>query len=140
VVVDLAVPRNVDPAVGRLPAVSLIDLDSLNPKIAEVEQARLDAVTDAESIIEEEIPSFSAWLSARQAGEALEPLRSAILAICQREVAYATDEAAAARTASRIVAKIMAGPMEEMRERMRAGAPVEPIADVMRSLFPEVRA
>ncbi len=140
VVVDLAVPRNVDPDVGRVAGVTLIDLDSLNPRIAEVEEARVAAVDDAEEIVDEEVPAFSAWLSARRAGEALAPLRSALMAVCEREVAFATDETAAARTASRIVAKLMASPMEEMRERMRTGQPVEPVADIMRSLFPEARA
>ena len=140
IVVDLAVPRNVAPDVGRIPGMQLIDIDALDPRIAEVEEARVASVDDAEGIVDEEMHLFGDWLDARRAGSALEPLRAKLLEVCEREVAFATDEGSAARTASRIVAKMMAAPMEEMRDLVRRGAPVEPVADMMRSLFPQADA
>ena len=122
--------------------IQLIDIDSLDPRIAEVEEARLASVSDAERIVEEEMMLFSEWLGARRAGSALEPLRAKLLEVCQREVAFALDEgsSSSSKAASRIVAKMMATPMAEMRELVRTGAPVEPVADMMRSLFPRTDA
>jgi len=136
-VIDLAVPRNVAPSTGEVVGLTVVDLDSLDPKITELEQARLESVSDAEAIVEQEVRSFGDWLDSRRAGSALEPLRTTLLAVCEREVAYAAGEGAAEKTASRIVAKMMAAPMEEMRELVRSGGSVEPVADLMRSLFPQ---
>lgn len=137
VIIDLAVPRNVDPAIGRLAGVQLVNLDALNPETAAIEEARQAAVYEAEEIVEEETMAFIDWLAARRASKALEPLRVTLQALCEREIGFTTDAEAASRTASRIVAKMMAAPMEELREIVQSGSTVEPVAHVMRSLFRE---
>lgn len=137
VVIDLAVPRNVDPAVDAMSGVQLVNLDALNPETAAIEEARQAAVYEAEDIVEEETVAFMEWLAARRASKALEPLRSTLQALCEREIGFTTDAEAASRTATRIVAKMMASPMEELRGLVQSGSTVEPVATMMRSLFRE---
>lgn len=62
VLVDLAVPRNVDPAVAKQPGVRLYDIDTLQG-IARTTMARRRQETDrCEALIEEQVEHFRAWL------------------------------------------------------------------------------
>jgi glutamyl-tRNA reductase len=56
-VLDLALPRDVDPAVGRLPGVDYIDLDSLRSGGAAVSE---DEVRSATAIVTDELASYLA--------------------------------------------------------------------------------
>jgi glutamyl-tRNA reductase len=69
-VVDLGVPRNVAPAVGRLENVFLHDLDSLQHLIARNLERRRDHVPRVETIVGEELERWTAW----SRGRAAEPL------------------------------------------------------------------
>lgn len=66
--IDIAVPRCIDPASHHLPNCYLFDMDDLQ-KIVDANQARREAeVHKAESIIAEETKEFSRWLAAHRAG------------------------------------------------------------------------
>lgn len=58
VVVDLGVPRNVDPAVASLPGIHLFNLDDLEAVVAENARARQAEIRQVEAIIEEELAPF----------------------------------------------------------------------------------
>jgi glutamyl-tRNA reductase len=62
-IVDLGVPRNVDPSVGRLPGIHLIDLDGI-PGAVETDR---NAVLDAEQIVERELNRLLKWIRHREA-------------------------------------------------------------------------
>ncbi len=55
VLIDLAVPRDVDPLVGALPLVHLIDIDSLRTNLDAALDVRRRAVPAVEEIIEQEL-------------------------------------------------------------------------------------
>ncbi|MCC8029695.1 MAG: glutamyl-tRNA reductase [Lachnospiraceae bacterium] len=59
VLVDLAVPRDIDPAAGALPDVTLFDVDSFR-KEAQSEEQRL-AIREAEEILTEQMEQFFVW-------------------------------------------------------------------------------
>jgi glutamyl-tRNA reductase len=84
--VDLGVPRNVEPAAGALPGVRLIDIDQLQGSVDHHLAARLDEVPRVERILAEEIARFEEW---RREGE-LRPffadVRRRIDAIRKREL------------------------------------------------------
>jgi glutamyl-tRNA reductase len=139
-ILDLAVPRNVDPAIGTLPGVSLIDLDALHPPVASAEAVRRAAVPRAEAIATEETAAFMLWLSTAPARDALKPLRLVLQDLCRREVAYAAGQSpeiqsAADRAADRIVSKLLARPMIAMRHASQRGESVDDLAAAMRRLF-----
>src|SRR6202011_5829069 len=60
--IDIAVPRDVDSACGELEGVSLYDIDDLQAVIARNLSTRVGEVPRAEQIVEEEIHRFARWL------------------------------------------------------------------------------
>ncbi|ACX52370.1 glutamyl-tRNA reductase [Ammonifex degensii KC4] len=72
--IDIAVPRDVDPEVGKLPGVMLYDIDALGKVVDENYAARRQAAVQAEAIIEEEVDKFLR----RQAERAVVPLIAAL--------------------------------------------------------------
>lgn len=61
--IDIAVPRDIDPAAGKLPGVTLYDIDDLQQVVDQNLAQRKKAAVVAESIIEEELEQFMQWLS-----------------------------------------------------------------------------
>ncbi|HEX6389264.1 MAG TPA: glutamyl-tRNA reductase [Solirubrobacteraceae bacterium] len=60
--IDLAVPRDIDPACADLDGVTLFDMDDLQARVAHTISVRETEALRAESIVEEEIKRFAAWL------------------------------------------------------------------------------
>ncbi|WP_163508289.1 glutamyl-tRNA reductase [Fodinicola acaciae] len=60
-VIDLAVPRDVDPAVGELDGVHLVDIASLGDQAHSDAVAVQAEVTAANAIVAEEVAAFLAW-------------------------------------------------------------------------------
>jgi glutamyl-tRNA reductase len=142
---DLAVPRNVDPALARAPGVTVVDIDALRPAVTAGERGRSAAVPQAERIVEEELAEFSDWMREAAARDAIRPLCRALEAVCRREVAYAlrgttaapqAADRAAERAAQRVAAKLLAGPMAELRGATARGESVESLAAALSRLFP----
>ncbi len=59
--VDIAVPRDIEPEIGRLSDVYLYTVDDLQGVIADNIAARQEAAGDAESIVAERVDDFLAW-------------------------------------------------------------------------------
>ncbi len=120
-VIDVSVPRNVDPRVGEIPGVALVDLDSLHPGIAARQKSRVAAIEDAELLVEGELGDFVRWLRFQSLRGALNPLQEVLAEVCEREVGYvASDAKAAKRAANRIVARVMARPMAALKTASEA--------------------
>jgi glutamyl-tRNA reductase len=63
--VDLAVPRDIEPEVGKLDDVYLYTVDELASLVQTAGEKRLAAVEQAEAIIETGVQSFAHWLGQR---------------------------------------------------------------------------
>jgi glutamyl-tRNA reductase len=74
--IDLAVPRDIDSACAELDGVSLYDIDDLQAVIARNRRVRQAEARKAEGIIEEEIQQFAAWLGALEVLPTLAALRA----------------------------------------------------------------
>ncbi len=74
-VVDLAVPRDVEPEVGELDDVFLYTVDDLAEIVQEGLDARQGAVAQAEAIIDSNVVSFMEWLETRQVVPTIRALR-----------------------------------------------------------------
>lgn len=59
--IDIAVPRDIDPRVGELPSVYLYDIDDLNAIAAENIKVRQAEIPKVEAIIEEEKANLLKW-------------------------------------------------------------------------------
>ncbi|MBO8136838.1 MAG: glutamyl-tRNA reductase [Desulfotomaculum sp.] len=62
-IIDIAVPRDVDPRISELPGVALYDIDDLQNVVDNNLEERRQAAVQAEKIIEEELNEFLQWLS-----------------------------------------------------------------------------
>jgi glutamyl-tRNA reductase len=60
--IDIAVPRDIDPRCGELPGVTLYDIDDLQEVLAHNLDIRASEAPRAHAIVEEEIHRFARWL------------------------------------------------------------------------------
>lgn len=66
VMVDLAVPRDIEPEIARLSDVYLYSVDDLGRVVQRGTDARKAAVVQAEAIIDTQVQNFMHWLSTRE--------------------------------------------------------------------------
>lgn len=132
---DLAMPRNIDPALAGAPGVTLADLDSLHLPVLAAEEMRKASAPAAEAIVESELESFVEWVSAAAARDAIRPLAEALTEICRRELTFAAGDAVAAHATDRIVAKLLARPMTKLRTAIAHGEALHAFTMTLDSLF-----
>jgi glutamyl-tRNA reductase len=87
--VDLAVPRDIDPAVADLEDVYLFSIDDLQQLVDENRQQREVAAGDAKIVISEEVARFLQEARAKEAGPAIRALRQQADAIRQQTLEQA---------------------------------------------------
>ena len=73
--IDIAVPRDIDPRCGELEGVTLYDIDDLQQVVARNLDTRASEVPRAEQIVEEEIRRFAGWLGQLDALPTVSALR-----------------------------------------------------------------
>ncbi|MGI8579768.1 MAG: glutamyl-tRNA reductase [Solirubrobacteraceae bacterium] len=72
---DLAVPRDIDPECAEIAGVSLHDIDSLQSVVASNRSVRQAEARRAEGVLEEEIQRFAVWLGSLEVLPTLAALR-----------------------------------------------------------------
>jgi len=85
-VIDIGVPRNVDPAVNEIAAVYLYDIDDLDRVASANAEQRRREVERAEAIVQEEQQRFDGWLAALRAVPTIRHLRARGEAVRQGEL------------------------------------------------------
>ncbi|HEY2704831.1 MAG TPA: glutamyl-tRNA reductase [Candidatus Dormibacteraeota bacterium] len=86
-IVDIAVPRDVDPAAAEVPGVSLVDLDALGRRVEHNLRRRRDELPAAERIVERELLRTIAVVGERDAaGPTIAALARQAEALRRREV------------------------------------------------------
>ena len=73
--IDLAVPRDIDPECARVDGVSLYDIDGLQAQVDSHKLVRRAEARKAEGIVEEEIQTFAGWLGSLEVLPTLSALR-----------------------------------------------------------------
>ena len=73
--IDIALPRDVEPAVGGLPGVHLYNLDDLQAGVSQGIEQRAGEIEHVRVIIEEEVGVFERWLSTQSVVGAIGELR-----------------------------------------------------------------
>jgi glutamyl-tRNA reductase len=92
--VDLAVPRDLDPAIKSLHGCFLYDIDDLQGVVEESLSGRRGEATKAEAIVAAEGEHFRSWLGALEAVPAITSLRERAEAIRRGELAKASPRLA----------------------------------------------
>ncbi|MBI2619704.1 MAG: glutamyl-tRNA reductase [Ignavibacteriales bacterium] len=85
-IIDIGVPRSIDPSVKKLENVFLYDLDSLNGLVNENEQKRRDEVPKVETIVSKELVAFEEWFSSLEATPTIAALKELVEEIRREEV------------------------------------------------------
>jgi glutamyl-tRNA reductase len=147
--IDIAVPRNIDPAVQDLEHAFLYDIDDLKRLADRNLEARRGVAQEAETIVAEEVERLEAKLREREVGpvivslqEQLEGIRQDVLIRHRARLGNLTEEQHSAVEAltRAIVNKIAHAPISEMRreaaEKSGGEAPREAeVASVVRRMF-----
>jgi glutamyl-tRNA reductase len=141
--IDLAVPRCVDPAVNQLDGVYLYDVDDLETVVVDNQGARSREAVKAEAIVETEVDAFWRWLGSLDAVPTIVALREKVEAMrraeLERMLASLPDpspeqRAAIDRLTVSLVNKILHGPLSALR-RHQAGAQEAFYVEAARRLF-----
>lgn len=86
VVVDLGMPRNVDPSVRSLPAVRLLDMSDLNSRSETVLAGRQGELAEARRIVLDEVERYRAGERARGAAPVVSAMRERFEDVVAREL------------------------------------------------------
>lgn len=143
VLVDLAVPADVERAAAEIPGVSLFDVDDLRAGLDDAMSSRLREVPKVETIVDEEVGVFARRYRELEVEPLLSELRRRAEAIREREVARALGDLGdlepevaerIERLSRTLVTKLLHDPT--VRARRRAGAgDADAVADAVRGLF-----
>ncbi|MFC0251629.1 glutamyl-tRNA reductase [Massilia consociata] len=120
--VDLAVPRDIEPEVARLDDVFLYTVDDLAQVVQTGLESRQAAVAQAEAIIETRVQSFMHWVGdravvpvIRELHESSEALRLSELERARKLLARGDDPEAVLEALSKgLVAKFLHGPQQAL--------------------------
>lgn len=111
-IIDLAVPRDVEAEVAKLDDVYVYTVDDLGRVVASGRESRRVAVSQAEAIIEMRVRDFEAWLASREAVPDIRTLRERAEAIRAREAEKAKKKLASGADPEAVVealSKALAG-------------------------------
>lgn len=75
VIVDVAVPRDVDPAARQIPGVTLLDMDDIGAFIDKGLEGRNNEVESVRAIVDAEVDRYQAMVSAREVAPLISELR-----------------------------------------------------------------
>lgn len=126
---DLAVPRDIDPAVAKLPDVFLYTIDDLQQTIETGRRSRQASVREAEAIIDLQVERYLAWRRATELDQPLRAYRASAEAQRDEVLAHARDMLAAGHTpaealeylAHTLTGKLLHVPSVNLREAAEHG-------------------
>ncbi len=141
---DLAVPRDIDPRVGELEDVYLYTIDDLRDVIEENVKARQEEAEGARHMIAEEVERFMSGLKARDAAPVIRELRGQAEAAREQTLEQARRMLAAGRApdevleflAATLTNRLLHGPSTVLRQAAESGD-AELAAAAARLFLPE---
>jgi glutamyl-tRNA reductase len=138
--IDIAVPRDLDPAIQELDGCFLYDIDDLEAVVAETLAGRRTEAERAEQLVAEEVDRFRSWEASLDVVPAIASLRARAEEIRSAELAklrgrLSEDERRTVESVtSQILNKLLHLPTVRMKEAA-VGANGAAYADVVRHLF-----
>jgi glutamyl-tRNA reductase len=127
--IDLAVPRDLDPAINELSDCYVYDIDDLEAVVHETARGREAEFAKAEAIAVDEAARFRDWVAARDVAPAIASLRERAEAIRRGELAKASgrlsglserERNAVESLTSQIVNKLLHEPILRLKEAAAA--------------------
>lgn len=143
VIVDVALPRDVEPEVGQLSGVLRFDIDDLNGTVDANLAQREAAIPAVETIIQQELDEFLCWLRGREVVPVLVDLRRRLETVASAELESALKrldgpdprtEEVMRLLAHRIVGKLLHEPTVRLKGEAVNGNGIV-YADALREMF-----
>ena len=122
--IDISVPRNIDPAVRPIDDAFLFDIDDLHMRVEQNREDRLREAAKAEQMVIEEVAVLGQWLQSLEVTPTIVALRARTEDIKRREVdkimarlghLSTEDRAAVESMASAIINKVVHGTMVTLK-------------------------
>ena len=144
VLMDIAIPRDIDPDVRNIDSVFYNDIDSLNIIVQQNLSKRKEEIPKVEKIIDEEVASFLNWYNSLEAAPAIKDLRDYFELIRAEEVDKnknrfsADDQEKLEIITKRIINKILHHPTVELKKFTESGMNGDEAAlkiSIIRELF-----
>jgi glutamyl-tRNA reductase len=142
--IDIAVPRDVDPAVNNLDNVYLYDIDNLSQIVAESRRGRLSEADRAEALVRHELGGFEAWTATLDVTDTIVLLRTKVKAVVMAEVERslsgrlkdlpASEREALQAMVDAVVNKLLHEPVTRIKAES-GGSRGEDLASALRDLF-----
>ncbi|MEZ5615653.1 MAG: glutamyl-tRNA reductase [Rhodocyclaceae bacterium] len=141
VMVDLAVPRDIEPEIAELDDVFLYTLDDLGSIVESGLESREKAVVEAEEIISSRVDGFLHWLEAREAVPTIRALRDTAERTRRHEVEHALKLLARGEDPQRVLEalshgltnKLMHGPTAALNQT--EGERRQELAELIASIY-----
>jgi glutamyl-tRNA reductase len=141
--IDIAVPRDIDPAVNDIDNLFLYDIDDLQQVVDENLKDRMSEAVRAETIVDTEVQAFCARLQSREIvptiiglQDAMEKVRRDEIERYRKDLGSLTDgqHAALQRITQSMIKKILHSPIAELKDLTRHPDGQEQVA-LIRKIF-----
>jgi len=126
--IDIALPRNVDPEIARLPGAYLYNLDDLETVAEKNRAARAGELPRVERILEDEIAGWMEWYAGHLAAGRIQRIKAWVEDALRRELEAALGSAARAGELERLVRRLSgktAHPLIQMAKDPKLGPALE---------------
>lgn len=135
ILIDLGLPRNIDPAVATLPGIELLDLETVSIH-APIEE--LNATSDARALVSDAVSEFVGLTAEQQLAPAIVALRTHVFGVLEEEIARqrarGDDDGRIEAALRHLTGVILHTPTIRGRELARAGQG-EAFSDAITTLF-----
>ncbi len=143
--IDIAVPRDIDPSVGRVEHVYLYNIDDLQGAVEATMTGRAAHVADAQSILTAQGEAFLSWLRARSLAPTIAALRRRLEQLRDEELNWLRpkltgqpdrDRELIEQFAHRLINKVLHDPASQLKRSSDPDAPaLDVFAQALTSLF-----
>ena len=137
IMLDLSVPRNIDPEVGKLPFVDVANMDMLGDVTDEAYRKREEQIPLVKKIIEQELDDYCLWLNQQRVVPTIKALTHKFESIRDDELEFfknkisQTDIDKVDNLTRRIVNKIAAYSIEHLRDHHES----DEVAEMVSTMF-----
>jgi glutamyl-tRNA reductase len=138
--IDLSLPRSIEPEIDQLPGVSLYNIDQLIEKTQKAKDRRIKAIPDAEKIIQDAIIGFDAWRGEMEVSPTIQKLKESLDSIRKEELSkYAgkisdKEEELLSIATKNMIQKMIKLPVIQLKAACKRGE-AETLVEVLNDLF-----
>lgn len=138
--IDLSVPRSIDPAVEQTPGIVVYDIDEIRNRTEETLRQRREAVSAVEAIVDQELSGFRLWSKELTISPAIHKFKEALEQIRQEELARYLKHAGEAeaqlveKVTKSMVKKIVKLPVLQLKAACQRGEQ-DALVEVLSDLF-----